>query len=111
MWYVDNTEISRIDSKVVENVISNIEDKFGQMIVTRWKEHVFIEMDIKLMENGSAYIDERLHYGYHRCVWEFWRKIIVCANTPAKIYLFDKDLYRKSNLSNNGKAAAFHHEV
>ena len=46
-WYVDDTKISHMDPKVVDQVISKIEEKFGKMIVTRGKAHNFVGMDLE----------------------------------------------------------------
>ena len=35
VWYVDNNKISHMQSSVVDDVIKEIEEKFGKMTVTR----------------------------------------------------------------------------
>ena len=44
-WYVDDTKISHMDPKVVDQVINSIEQRFGKMTVTRGKEHNFVGID------------------------------------------------------------------
>ena len=36
-WYVDDTKISHVDSRVVDQVIDTIEKSFGKITVTRGK--------------------------------------------------------------------------
>ena len=43
MWYVDDNKISHVNSQVVDQVITDIEKKFGKMTVKREKEHVLWE--------------------------------------------------------------------
>jgi hypothetical protein len=44
-WYVDDTKILHVDDNVVSQVIEKIEDRFGEMTVTRRKERVFLGMN------------------------------------------------------------------
>jgi hypothetical protein len=46
-WYLDDNKISNMKRKVVEDVISKIEDKFGVMSKTYGDEHEFLGMNIK----------------------------------------------------------------
>ena len=41
VWYVDDNKISHVDSKVVDQIILAIEEKFGKMTVKLGKNHVF----------------------------------------------------------------------
>ena len=68
------------------------------MTVTRGKDHVFVGMDIKFLENGKVqmcmkdYITESIE------VFEFFgEKITKSANTPAKKYFLTRI---KKNISN-----------
>ena len=45
-WYVDDTKISHVDSKVVTSSIEKIEAKFGKMAVTRGDKHVLLGMTL-----------------------------------------------------------------
>ena len=51
-WYVDDTKISHVDSKIVDQVIKKIEESFGKMTVTRGKTHNFVGMDLDFKDNG-----------------------------------------------------------
>ena len=41
-WYMDDTKISHVDEQVVSEIISEIENRFGKMVVTRGKSHNFV---------------------------------------------------------------------
>lgn len=45
-WYVDDNKISQADPKVVIDIISGIEEKFGKITVSRGNEHKFLGMNI-----------------------------------------------------------------
>jgi hypothetical protein len=55
-WYVHDTKISHVDDNAVSHVIERIEDRFGEMTVTRGKGHVFLGMNINFNEDGTASI-------------------------------------------------------
>ena len=50
-WYVDDNKISHVHPKVVDRIISLIEDKFGKMSTTRGNGHNFLGMNISF--NGK----------------------------------------------------------
>jgi hypothetical protein len=52
-WYVDDTKISHVDPDVVTGVLQSIESRFGKMVVTRGKKHVFLGMDIEFNDDGT----------------------------------------------------------
>ena len=56
VWYVDNNTISNMNPNLVDNVIQKIEDKFGKMTVTRGKDHVFVGIYMKFLDNGKVRI-------------------------------------------------------
>ena len=55
-WYVDDTKIPHVDSKVVDQVIKGIENQFGKMVVTRGRTHNFFGMDLEFINNGMVQI-------------------------------------------------------
>ena len=59
-WYVDDNKISHMDMKVVEQVISKIESKFGKMSVTKGNEQDFLGMNIKYRK-GKITISMKKH--------------------------------------------------
>eukprot|EP00980_Cylindrotheca_fusiformis_P017509 scaffold5491_cov132-Cylindrotheca_fusiformis.AAC.2 len=47
-WYgVDDLKISHVDKKVVENIVTQIEKRYGKMTITRGSKHTYIGMDIE----------------------------------------------------------------
>ncbi len=54
VWYVDDTKISHVDPDVVTNVIEQIEERFGNMTVTRGREHVSLGMKNAFKESGTT---------------------------------------------------------
>ena len=50
---VDNNKIPHVDSKVVSQIIKDIEKKVGKITVTRRKERVFLGMNIIFKGNGT----------------------------------------------------------
>eukprot|EP00980_Cylindrotheca_fusiformis_P003695 scaffold819_cov157-Cylindrotheca_fusiformis.AAC.2 len=55
-WYVDDLKISHVDKAVVENIVTQIEKRYGKMTVTRGNKHTYIGMDIKFPGNGEVKI-------------------------------------------------------
>lgn len=55
-WFVDDTKISHINPNVVTNIVDTLEKRFGKMTVTRGKEHKFLGMNIKYLNDGTATI-------------------------------------------------------
>ena len=53
-FWVDDNKISHKDPEVVSQVIKEIEEYFGKMVVTRGKEHSFLGMDIKMNDNKTV---------------------------------------------------------
>jgi hypothetical protein len=84
---VDDTKISHEYSKAVSHVIQKIEARFGEMAVTRGKEHVFLGMNISFHKDGTAsimmkdYIKEAIAHLGEDITWS--------ATTPAKRNLFE----------------------
>jgi hypothetical protein len=87
VWYVDDTKISHVDDKVVTGVIAKLEEKFGEMTVTRGKEHVFLGMNIKFNEDGTATIKMKEYI--QEAIADFGEDITRTAATPAKRDLFE----------------------
>ncbi len=85
-WYVDDTKISHVDQAVVTNVISQIEELFGKMTVTRGKEHTLLGMNIKYVENGSAEVTMRAYL--EEAISESGLDVKCTAASPARRDLF-----------------------
>ena len=79
--------ISHVDHRVVDNIISKIEDEFGKMTVIRGKVHGFVGIDIEFKDNKTEWIT-MINY-LTECFNAFVEPINKGANTPAKHNLFD----------------------
>ena len=66
VWYVDDNKISHVNSKVVDDIIKKLEEKFGKMTLKRGKEHVFVGMNITFIGDGrvrltmKSYLEEAI---------------------------------------------------
>ena len=88
-WYVDDTKISHVDTKVVTETIERIESKFGKMTVTRGANHVFLGMDIRFAKDRTVKIKMKEYI--KEAIADFGENISKIAATPAKKDLFDID--------------------
>jgi hypothetical protein len=84
---VDDTKISHEDSQAVSHVIQKIEARFGEMAVTRGKEHVFLAMNISFHNDGTASIVMKDFI--KEAIAHFGEDITRSATTPAKRNLFE----------------------
>ena len=55
-WYVDDANISHVDESVIGDVITQLEDVFGKMVVIRGHKHTFVGMDFELINDGTLSI-------------------------------------------------------
>ena len=55
-WYVDDTKIINVKSKVVDGFIEMLEQEFGRMKVKRGKEYTFVGMDMIFTTDGKVEI-------------------------------------------------------
>jgi hypothetical protein len=88
-WYVDDNKISHVDPKVVDGVITKVEEKFGKMSVTRGKVHDFLGMHIVFNDNGTVTITMKDYL--EEAIKEFEMAIKGSASSPAKSSLFSID--------------------
>ena len=88
-WYVDDNKISHADPKVVTAIIEKIEERFGKMTVVRGKEHVFLGMNIRYTDNGTAIVTMKDYL--NEAIEESGLEITAEAATPAKRDLFEVD--------------------
>ena len=56
-WYVDDNLLSHKDEKVVEGIVSKIEQKFPGLTITRGKVHTFIGMKLTFRDDGNLEVD------------------------------------------------------
>ena len=55
-WYVDDNFVSHADSKVVDDIIKIMCEKFGDLTVTRGNKHTFLGINFEFMDNGKLQI-------------------------------------------------------
>ena len=41
VWYVDDNKVSHIEAKLVEDLIGDLKNHCGELVVTRGKKHTF----------------------------------------------------------------------
>jgi hypothetical protein len=49
---VDDNEVSHVDPAVVTDILEKIKGNFGDIVISRGKEHEFLGMNIKLRDDG-----------------------------------------------------------
>ena len=49
VWYVDDNKVSHVDPEVVSEVINLMKKYFGDLSVTRGKEHRFLGINITII--------------------------------------------------------------
>ena len=85
-WYVDDLKISHVRKEVVEDMVTKIEERFGEMTVTRGDHHIYLGMDIKFTGDGEVHL---LMKDYLLEAAEAFPETITGEiATPAATYLF-----------------------
>ena len=54
VWYVDDNKISHEDPKVVNQVLKKMKEYFGNITVTRGKEHQFLGINFKIRDDQKV---------------------------------------------------------
>jgi hypothetical protein len=88
-WYVDDNKISHMEEQVVTGVIERIEERFGKIVVTWGKKHVFLDMGIEFHDNGTASIKMKDYI--KEAIRDFGEDITTTATSPARKNLFEID--------------------
>jgi len=104
-WYVDDNKISHVNPKVVDDVIIQIEAKFGKMSQTRVEDHDFLGMKITF-KLGKVKVGMKKHI--LKAINNFSADITRDVATPAASYLFKT---REVNKLDEEKAENFHSVV
>ena len=61
VWYVDDNKVSHVDPVVVTKIIDLMKKHFGDLTVTRGKEHRFLGMNIELTDDRKLRIEMKDH--------------------------------------------------
>ena len=88
-WYVDDNNISHEDPAVVDTIIKELTTHFGELSITRGKEHTFLGMDIKIRDDKKIEID-MIEQIKEAIEW-LDEKIENSASSPANKKLFTSD--------------------
>ena len=86
VWYVDDNKISHASSKVVDQIIEQLEKKFGKMMVKRGKEYVFVGMSITFIGDGRVWLTMKSYL--EEAIQAFGEDVSAGAATPANRNLF-----------------------
>ena len=57
MWYVDDNKVSHVDEKVVTEVLELMKGHFGDLTITRGKNHNFLGMNITINDDKNIEIE------------------------------------------------------
>ena len=57
MWYVDDNKVSHVNKYVVTDIIEILKVHFGDLILTKWKKHNFLSMNININDNKNIDIE------------------------------------------------------
>jgi len=95
--------ISHVDSKVVIEVINNIDKKFGKMSVTIGKDNAFLGMNIKFRDDGAFTI--LMKDCLEEPIEEFGENIVGSTISPAQKGLFT--VYSNSELLDESRSKRF----
>jgi hypothetical protein len=88
-WHVDDLKISHVSQEVLEDIIRQLEAKYGAMTITRGNKHVYVGMNIIYNEDRTVTID-MVDY-VKETIAEFPDNKEKTSITPAAAYLFEVD--------------------
>ena len=57
VFYVDDNKISHVDPSVVTDVLNILKGHFGDLTITRGKQHIFGGMNMTFNDNGTVKIE------------------------------------------------------
>ena len=100
-------KISHVHSQVVDQIIIEIEKKFGKMTVKCGKEHVFVGMNISFIGDNKVKLTMRNYL--EEAIQMFGEDVSVGAATPANRNLFVVN--ETLSLLETRKAEIFHRVV
>jgi len=55
-WYVDDNKVSHVSDEVLTEVIDEVKKHFGELLVSRGKEHTFLGMNLKFKDDGTVHL-------------------------------------------------------
>ena len=108
MWYVDDNKVSHADPSVVTDVIELMKTHFGDLTVTRGKEHRFLGMNIKINKDKNIEIEmkDQLLEAVHMFEQAESSEVNDTVTTPARPRL--RDVNPECTQLGSDKQDAFH---
>ena len=100
-------KISHIESKVIDWVVSEIEQKFVKMSVKRGQRHTFVGVDIYFNNDGTVTLSMEDYVS--ECIEKYKSELKNKAVTPAKGTLFDVDEGDDTINLTSDEADKYHH--
>ena len=92
---------------MVTDVIKVLENKYGEMLVTRGRKHTYVGINFDFKPDGSVDIEMKDYL--KECIKEFPDEISNVVTTPAALHLFEVD--DKTNKLSVDKMEIFHRIV
>ncbi len=80
-WYVDDNKVSHKDENVITDVINAISKHFGDLKISRGREHSFLGMNVKYNDNSTVSISMKDHI--REAIEAFGEEITSGVSTPA----------------------------
>ena len=111
VWYVDDNKVSHADPSVVTDVIELMKTHFGDLTVTRGKEHRFLGMNIKINKDKNIEIEmkDQLLEAVHMFEQAESSEVNDTVTTPARPRL--RDVNPECTQLGSDKQDAFHSMV
>jgi hypothetical protein len=89
LWYVDDNKLSHMSEDVVTDVINKIKEHFGDLVVSRGKEHTFLGMNITFRDDGSLQIEMKKYI--EEAIESFGEDVSTNVSSAATKKLFGHD--------------------
>jgi hypothetical protein len=93
LWYVDDNKLSHMSENVVTSVIDHIKKHFGDLVISRGKEHKFLGMNITFNDNGSLEIEMKKYI--EEAIESFGEDVSKNVASAATKMLFEVDASTK----------------
>jgi hypothetical protein len=88
-WHVDDLKLSHVDSKVVDDVLAYLSSIYGELSVTRGKDHTYVGMDFHFPGDGTVQVDMSEYL--KEAINEFPENVDRVVTSPASNHIFDID--------------------
>jgi hypothetical protein len=106
VWYVDDNKVSHVDPAVVTEILEKIKGHFGDIVISRGKEHEFLGMNIKLRDDGL--IEIKMKKQIEEAAEMFGDICSYKVTSPCAVHLWDVN---KDAVPLDEKKASIFHSV